>query len=208
MKIRTLLCVILTAALGVPGPAWTQQVSGPKSSLVQGPGSLKIVVVEGEGAINSIKSRTATQPVVEVRDENDKPVAGAAVVFQLPPAGPGGAFHGWLHSQEVKSDAQGRAIASGLTPNDEEGRFSIKVTATEGSRTGTAVITETNSSKGTAQIATGRSHTKLWVILGIVAAAAIGGGVAASRSGGGTAAAVVTNPVVISPGPITVGGPR
>jgi hypothetical protein len=42
----------------------------------QGKG-LKIVVVEGEDAVNIIQQRTAVSPIVEVRDDNDLPVAGA-----------------------------------------------------------------------------------------------------------------------------------
>ncbi|MGB9604559.1 MAG: hypothetical protein ACPL88_01615, partial [Bryobacteraceae bacterium] len=104
------------------------------------PGILKVVVIEGEGAVNNIRTRSAVAPVVEVRDENDKPVVGAEVVFQLPPAGPGGVFHGWMRTQTVRTNEQGRAAASGYTPNDQPGRFNIKVTATLGNKTGSAVI--------------------------------------------------------------------
>ena len=38
---------------------------------------LNLVVVEGEGQINNIKQRSAREPVVQVQDENHKPVAGA-----------------------------------------------------------------------------------------------------------------------------------
>ena len=79
---RIPICLSLIAALSCQA----QQVSGPKSDLVQS-GGLKIVVVQGEGAENNLRTRNATQPVVEVRDDGDKPVPGAEVVFQLPPAG-------------------------------------------------------------------------------------------------------------------------
>jgi hypothetical protein len=39
--------------------------------------ALKIVVLEGEGAVNIIQQKTAVAPVIEVRDRNDQPVAGA-----------------------------------------------------------------------------------------------------------------------------------
>src|SRR5579863_5849082 len=55
---------------------------------------LSIVILEGEGAINNIKQRTAREPIVRVEDENHKPVAGAAVVFTLPSQGAGGTFAG------------------------------------------------------------------------------------------------------------------
>ena len=38
----------------------------------------RIEVVEGDGAINNIRQRTAREPIVQVEDENHKPVAGAA----------------------------------------------------------------------------------------------------------------------------------
>ena len=36
---------------------------------------LEIVIVQDDGAINNIKQRTARETIVEVRDENHKPVA-------------------------------------------------------------------------------------------------------------------------------------
>ena len=52
----------------------------------------KIVALQGEGAINNIKAGIATEPVVEVRDDRDLPVAGVEVTFQLPTSGAGGFF--------------------------------------------------------------------------------------------------------------------
>ena len=52
-----------------------------------GPAKLNIVIVEGEGAINSVRQRVAREPVVQVEDENHKPVAGAAITFLLPNQG-------------------------------------------------------------------------------------------------------------------------
>ena len=40
--------------------------------------ALKIVVLEGEGAVNIIQQKTAVAPVIEVRDRNDQPVSGAS----------------------------------------------------------------------------------------------------------------------------------
>ena len=47
----------------------------------QNSNGLKIVVVEGDGAINNIQTGSGRKPVVEVRDEDDKPVAGARLKF-------------------------------------------------------------------------------------------------------------------------------
>src|SRR5688572_15794414 len=45
--------------------------------------ALRIVVLEGEGAVNIIQQKTATAPVVEVRDQNDLPASGATVRFAI-----------------------------------------------------------------------------------------------------------------------------
>ena len=45
------------------------------------PATLRIVIVEGQGATNNIRQRTAREPVVEVVDENNRPVSGASVTL-------------------------------------------------------------------------------------------------------------------------------
>jgi hypothetical protein len=193
----------LTGLLCLP-PVWAQQ------ALVSQAGDLKIVIIEGEGAKNSIRMRSAIQPVVEVRDSADKPIPGAEVVFQLPAAGPGGVFNGWMRTQTVKTNAEGRAQASGFTPNEEEGRFNIRVTATHANSSGSAVISQANirgtGSGNTAQSGGGRNW-KIWALIG--GAALVGGVAAAAASGNGNGnGAPVTNPVVITSGVISVAGPR
>lgn len=207
---KSLVSLLITAILAAPLPVPAQEVSGPKSALVQQPaGSLTVVVLQGEGAVNRIKSRSATPPVVQVRDQNEKPVAGAEVVFQLPAAGPGGVFHGWMRNQTAKTNAQGQAGATGFTPNDEEGRFNIKVTASQGNRTGSTVIAQSNTNNGSADRGSRSSRRGLWIVLGVVAAGALAGGIyAATRGNGDSAATAVTNPITITPGPVTVAGPR
>jgi hypothetical protein len=54
-----------------------------------GAGRIQIVIVEGEGAINNIRQRVAREPIIQVEDENRRPVAGAAVTFLLPNQGAG-----------------------------------------------------------------------------------------------------------------------
>ena len=103
------LSAILAALLSVPiSPLAAQE--GALSLL-------NIVVVEGECAINNIRQRTAREPIVQVEDENHKPVAGAAVTFTLPSRGAGGIFPNGSRTLTVLSDEQGRAAARGLQPN-------------------------------------------------------------------------------------------
>jgi hypothetical protein len=203
---RAILSTLLAGVLLLPAPGWAQQVSGPKSNLAQPTaGGLKITVVTGEGATNNVRTKTGTQPVVEVRDESDKPVVGAEVVFQLPAAGPGGVFNGWMRTQTARTNEQGQAGATGFTPNDEEGRFNIKVIASMGAKTGSIVIGQSNGRGAGGPQA--KSNKTLWIVLGVLAVGGLAGGVAATR-GDKTTATTATVPVTVSVGAITVGGPR
>ncbi len=187
-----------------------QQSTGNRLVDQQPKGTLQVNVIEGEGAKNNIRSRTAAAPVVEVKDSTGTAVVGAEVVFQLPMMGPSGAFNGWLKSQTVRTDAQGRASVTGYQPNDEQGRFNIKVTATAGSDMGSVIVAQSNIA-GTGQgNGTPSASKKKWVKpLAIVAGAAIAGGIVAGARGGDTpAAAAAAVPVTITPGAVTVGAPR
>src|SRR5262245_14279783 len=75
---------------------------------------LKIVVIEGEGAINIIQQKTAVAPVIEVRDRNDQPVAGATVNFVVRA---GRATFSGARTLSVTTNAAGRAAAAGFTPS-------------------------------------------------------------------------------------------
>ena len=93
---------------------------------------LSIVIVEGEGAINNIKQRTSRETIVEVQDENHRPVAGAAVVFLLPNDGPGGAFAGGSKTATLVTDSAGRSTMPNFQPNQVNGNFQIRVNASTG----------------------------------------------------------------------------
>jgi hypothetical protein len=45
------------------------------------PTELHLTIIEGEGAINNLRQRTSREPIVQVTDQNHRPVAG---VYQLP----------------------------------------------------------------------------------------------------------------------------
>lgn len=199
------LAGLLAWALALPA----QQAAPAASSPATQSSGLKIVVLQGEGATNQIQSRLATAPVVEVRDAADKPVAGAEVVFQLPLSGPSGFFNGWLKNQTVRTGSDGRAAATGYTPNDVEGRLEIKVTATRGSDTASAVITQTNvpGRPGPGPRASS-SRSGMWKVLAIIGGAAIAGGIAAAARNGDTATPATPKVVTVTAGAVTVGGPR
>src|SRR6202166_2443991 len=102
---------LLILQLGHP-PAPAQAPAAPK---------LNLVIVEGDGAINNVRQRTAREPIVQVEDENHKPVAGAAVVFLLPDHGATGVFANGSRTLTVMTDSQGRAVAHGFHPNHVQG---------------------------------------------------------------------------------------
>src|ERR1700723_1872160 len=116
-----LVSLLLAGVLAVPLPpiAFAQDAA-PK---------LNLVVVEGDGAINNIRQRTAREPIVQVEDENHKPIAGALVIFSLPQSGPSGTFAGGSTVFNGVSDAAGHATATGLTPNNIVGKYQIQVDA-------------------------------------------------------------------------------
>ena len=175
--------------------------------------TLNLVIVEGDGAINNIRQRTAREPIVQVEDENHKPVAGAAVLFLLPDRGAGGTFSDGSHSLSVTTNAQGRATARGIHLNNTQGQFSIQVTASFQGLTATTTITQTiavGAAAGAAGggAAAGAAISAKVIVIIVVAAAAVAGGAAyaATHSGGGSAA-TAANTTTITPGTGTVGPP-
>jgi hypothetical protein len=168
---------------------------------------LNLVVVEGDGAINNIRLRTAREPIVQVQDENHKPVAGAAVVFLLPTNGAGGTFANGAHSLTVVTDDQGQAVAHGLKPNGIKGQFKIHVNASYKGQTTSTDINQTNAVMAAAAGAAAGSifTTKLIVVLAVVAGAAAGGAYYATHNGSGTPSTPATT---IAAGAGAVGPPR
>ena len=138
---------------------------------------LRIVVVEGDGAINNVRTRTTHDPVVEVRDEQNGVVPGASVTFQTPSTGASADFGDGARSFVTQTDAEGRATVHGLRPNSITGFYEIRVTASFNRQTANAVITQTNAAPAQA-----KSSRKIWLI-GLAAGAAAGGAFAASHGG-------------------------
>jgi hypothetical protein len=173
---------------------------------------LNIVIVEGDGAINNIRQRTAREPIIQVEDENHKPVAGAAVIFTLPGQGAGGTFAGNTQSLSVVTDSQGRAVAHGFHPNSVQGQYQIHVTASNNGQTANANISQTNAVvAGAAGAAAAGISGKLIAVLVIVgAAAAAGGAYYATHNGGGGGSNISAGAsvIVITPGAGTVGPPK
>jgi hypothetical protein len=136
----------------------------------QKPQALKIVVIQGEDAVNVVQQRTATTPIVEVRDRNDQPVAGAVVRFAIRS---GRASFNGARAVSLTTNAAGQATATGLNATGS-GALQITATATFQGQTAVATISQTNV---------------IALSSGASSGAAAGGGSAAGGSAGGGAGA-------------------
>jgi hypothetical protein len=172
----------------------------------QTPTSLKVVVLEGEGAINNVKDLRAKEPVVQVTDENDVPVKDATVTFMLPDSGPSGAFGASGATLTMQTDEKGQATGRGLRPNNAIGQFEIRVIASQGTLTARATITQTNAAPAAAK---GGSSKALLLL--IIIAGAAGGGAAAALGGKKSSSPASTPteaPTVVTPGTPVIGAPH
>jgi len=171
----------------------------------QGPAWLKINVIEGEGSINNIRTKTGRDIQVEVVDEQENHVSGAEVTFVLPMDGPSGSFGNAEKKYSTTTDEGGRATTAGLRPNAIEGRFNIKVSASYKGREGSTVVSQTNTLAG--GITSGQ-HSNKKIIIGLLVGAGAGGAILASRLGGKSSAPPPPPAISLSIGGITVAAPH
>jgi hypothetical protein len=164
--------IVVALALGMVGAAGAQ------------PSALKIVVLEGEGAVNIIQQKTAVRPLIEVRDRNNLPVAGASVTFTIGGGAPGAAFAGGAQTITVTTNAAGQAAASGLNAVSS-GAFKIEVHAAFQGQVATAAISQTNfaSAAAAGQAAAGAGSGSTAGVSGGATGAAGGGGISATTIG-------------------------
>jgi hypothetical protein len=152
-------------------------------------GALKIVVIEGEGSINVIQQKTAVRPVVEVRDRNNLPVAGATVTFAIQ-GGNAATFAGGAQTFSVVTNAAGQAAAPALQPLST-GVFQIQVRAAFQGQTVAATLAQTNVMTAAEVSATSTSAS------GAGTAGASGGGGISGGVVGGVAGAVAGAAAVV-----------
>jgi hypothetical protein len=146
---------------------------------------LRIVAVEGEDAVNVIQQKSAVAPVVEVRDRNDQPVAGAIVRFAI---SRGRASFNGARTLTVTTNAAGRAIATGLTPTGS-GALQISAAATFQGQTAAITIAQTNvMTAAAAGTGAGTGGAGGGATAGSGGSAGVGGGAA---GGGGLSATTV-----------------
>jgi hypothetical protein len=229
LNVKAFWCVLLTAFGAVasaqsyvskltPGPGIPVRMLQPGTLAEQSTpdGGLHIQIIEGDRGVNIIKKKTAVAPVVEIRDRNNLPVAGAMVTFTSPADGPSVVFLNGSRSITVIAEANGRATTVGLKPVNV-GAFQIGISATSQSQVATAAISMTNALTAAAAagvaggtVATvsagsgGLSAGAIGLIVGVAAAAAVGLGVGLMHHGGSSATSTTT----IGVGTGTVGAPH
>ena len=169
IPIRCLLSLGLALLLVVPNAVYSSPLQAP------GAAKLNLVIIEGEGAINNVRQRTAREPIVQVEDENHRPVAGASVLFLLPDSGPSGVFSNGSRTLQVMTDSKGRAIAKGLRLNNVSGKFQIRVEASYQGSTATASINQANMvlTTGAASMGVGGKIAAILAVAGIATAVTV-----------------------------------
>ncbi len=182
LNLRSLLSFALILLL-TPGNLLRGQGATPQG--------LNIEIIEGEGAINNVRLRTAREAIVEVQDENHKPVSGALVIFSVKGGNP---FSRTV--LQATTDFTGRVRANPLQLNGNTGKLNIQVKVSYQGRTATQVIHQTNSleggpssaesaasgASGVTAVAAGAGMSALGVA---IIAGAVGGGVVGGLAGAG-----------------------
>lgn len=155
--------------------------------------SVSIRVLEGAGALNSIKLHRGYDPVVQVISGAGEPVAGATVTFLLPASGPSATFGDNSLSITVQTDTRGMATARGLKPNRLEGQFRIRVTTSWRGESAAATLVQTNAEPQ------GKSNSSKWAVIALVVGGAAAGGVVAATRGGSSPGSPPVPPASTAP---------
>jgi hypothetical protein len=213
-RIRTNACSEKTGAINIVWKSLMKALAISLSFLIACPAlsaqtiptQLNIVVIEGEGAVNNIRQRVARDPVVQVEDENHRPIAGAVVMFTLPTEGATGEFGGSVKSTVVNTNAEGRAVAPNLKFNGISGKIPIHITASYRGLSARASITMFSQvPPGAKESKSGGGHGTMIAVLAILGAGAAGGGVYFATQGNKAAASSAPIPTGPTPIGITAG---
>lgn len=137
------LTQFLVVLLALPSTVAAQAPAAPLGSAPTTQ-SLKIVPLAGDGEMNDLQRKIMAPLVVQVLDQESRPVEGADITFRFPLTGPGVIFPDQKNSTTTRTNADGQAAATGWTANSMAGRFQIQVTASRGVEFGTAVLLMTN----------------------------------------------------------------
>ncbi len=140
MSCRAVVAFAVSLFLALDGSPPARGAGPPPAPPAQEAAILQIRVLEGDGAIHALGSRSGRPLLVQVADETGKPVAGAAVSFRLPDDGPAGVFASGMKTEVVVTGADGRAAVWGIQWNRTAGPFQVRVTTVKGqSRAGVVI---------------------------------------------------------------------
>ncbi len=167
-------------------------------------GGLTINILEGDDAIVNIRQRVSREAIVQVEDENHKPVAGAIVTFTSPSNGPSALFLNGSNTITATTNAEGKVVMSGMTSNKSAGNFEIRISASKDGKTASRTMKQSNV-MAAAGMMTGKTP---WIIGGVGVAVAVGLAIGLTRGGNTTTPVAAAPGVVIVPGTPTVGPPR
>jgi hypothetical protein len=206
-KAHRLLPTFLAVLLALPPHLLAQQPPAQPPVVSPEPlpavENLRVLPLAGNHAMNDLERRIMSPLVVQVLDQNARPVEGAQVVFRFPLNGPGAEFPNRQPAQTARTNADGQASAVGWMAR-ELGTFEVHVTVSRGNELGETTISMTNVAKLVEGVKekhkTWWSHK--WAKVAVIAGAA------------GVAVAVVlltrssTKTVTATPGSPTIGGPQ
>lgn len=180
----------------------------PDSSRAALQDRLRLIVLQGQGATHEAARGLAALTVVEVRDENDKPVEGATVTFRLRQDARAGSFAEGKLSFTGRTNSQGQVGMNGFIPSQQPGAFDMTVTAIFGNLTGQTTISQ-RTVDSLLPTVTKKTFWQKWkwpIIIG--AGVAIGGGAWAGTRGGSSGTSSSPPTIIVSPGPPAIGGPQ
>ena len=120
-----------------------------------------MIIVDGDEAANIVAERLAAEPVIEVRDKDDRRVPGAVVRFVIRKTRDRliASFGNGQAEMRTLTDYSGRASVNAVTPV-EPGSFQIDVEVSYRGQTGKAVIRQTNFPTSADAKAAGREPGK------------------------------------------------
>lgn len=198
------LVILLTVS-----PSLIAQSQPPAAAPAGQVQNLKVVPLTGNNEMNDLQRKVMAPLVVQVLDQDSRPVEGADVTFRFPVTGPSAVFANQQNAQTVRSNADGQASATGWNANGTVGRFQIQVTAARGNELGTAVIAMTNVTRISTETVQKRKSmwSSKWTKIGIIAAAAgIATAIILANRGGEASSGSNTTTITGVPGLPTIGG--
>src|ERR1700690_1774219 len=127
-KVNRWLPAFLALLLALPpqaaGQSQAPAATVPSPVAIQ---SLKIIPLAGNEEMNDLQRRIMAPLVVQVLDQDSRPVEGADVTFRFPVMGPSAMFADQKNAATVRTNADGQASAVGWSANGMVGRFQLQV---------------------------------------------------------------------------------